>query len=79
MYVLEVLPLTLLPAQTPQILSYYHNSNLPKGAVVEVPLNNRSVLAAVIDSYDLEEQKILVKKSLFQLKRVNKIFSAEPA
>ncbi len=78
MYVLEVLPLSVLPPQVPQILSYYHDSALPKGAVVEVPLNNRLVTAAVIDSYNLDEQKILVKKSLFQLKKVSRVLSAEP-
>lgn len=62
----------------PQILSYYHDLSLPKGAVVEVLLNNRPVIAAVIDSYGLDEQKMLVKKALFQLKKVNKVISAEP-
>ena len=69
MYVLEVLPLTTLPPQIPQILSYYHDSGLPKGAIVEISLNNRLVTATVIDSYNLDEQKILIKKSLFQLKK----------
>lgn len=77
MHVLEVLPLTTLPPQIPQILSYYHDSTLPKGAVVEVNLNNRPVTAVVIDSYNLDEQKILVKKSLFQLKKITKVISAE--
>ena len=79
MHVLEVLPLSVLPPQVPQILSYYSDDNLPKGAVVEVPLNHRPVTAVVIDSYNLDEQKILVKKSLFQLKKISKILSAEPA
>ncbi len=78
MYVLEVLPLSVLPPQVPQILSYYHDEGLPKGAVVEVSLNNRSVTAAVIDGYSLDEQKILIKKSLFQLKKITKVLSAEP-
>ncbi|OGM97804.1 MAG: hypothetical protein A2735_01445 [Candidatus Yanofskybacteria bacterium RIFCSPHIGHO2_01_FULL_41_21] len=78
MYILEVLPLSTLPPQIPQILSYYHDSNLPKGAVIEVSLNNRSVQATVIDSYNLDEQKILVKKSLFQLKKISRVLSGEP-
>ncbi|GEM_PF-802049 len=79
MYILEVLPLSTLPPQIPQILSYYHDSNLPKGAVIEVSLNNRSVQATVIDSYNLDEQKILVKKSLFQLKKISRVLSEESA
>ncbi len=78
MHVLEVLPLSVLPPQVPQILSYYHDESLPKGAVVEVPLNNRPVIAAVIDAYNLEEQKILIKKSVFQLKKINKVLSSDP-
>jgi len=78
MHVLEVLPLTTLPPQIPQILSYYHDSALPKGSVVEVSLNNRLVTATVIDSYDLDQQKILVKKSLFQLKKINRVLSESP-
>ena len=77
MYVLEVLPLTTLPPQIPQILSYYHDSALPKGAMVEVSLNNRLVSATVIDSYNLDEKKILVKKSLFQLKKISRVLSVE--
>jgi primosomal protein N' (replication factor Y) len=77
MYVLEVLPLSVLPPQVPQILSYYHDSNLPKGAMVEVPLNNRLVMATVVDSYPLDEQKIFIKKSLFQLKKVGRVLSVE--
>ena len=79
MYILEVLPLSVLPPQVPQILNYYHDSALPKGAVVEVPLNHRTVMATVIDSYPLDSQRILVKKSLFQLKKVNKVLSEKPA
>ncbi|MBP9822352.1 MAG: hypothetical protein KBC81_02850 [Candidatus Pacebacteria bacterium] len=79
MHVLEVLPLAVLPPQIPQILSYYHEESLPKGAIVNVPMNNRSVQAVVIDSYDLDQQKLLVKKSLFQLKKITKVLSKEPA
>ncbi len=76
MYIVEVLPLTVLPPNIPQILSYYHDAHLPKGAVVEVSLNNRLVSAAVTDSYNLDEQKILIKKSVFQLKKITRVLSA---
>src|SRR4051812_46697492 len=79
MHVLEVLPLSTLPPQVPQILSYYHDTGLPKGAVVEVSLNNRPITAVVVDGYNLDEQKILVKKSLFQLKKVTKVLARESA
>ena len=75
MYVLEVIPLTALPPNTPQILTYYHDYPLPKGAIVEVLLNNRAVNAAVVDSSSLDEQKIIVKKSSFQIKKTARSLS----
>ena len=77
MYVLEVLPLTTLPPQIPQILSYYHDSGLPKGAIVEISLNNRLVTATVIDSYNLDEQKILIKNLFFNSK-ISRVLSENP-
>ena len=43
MYVIEVIPLTVLPQSVPQVLSYYHDTQLDKGAVVETMVNNRKV------------------------------------
>src|SRR5579872_6388180 len=78
MYVIEVIPLTILPPNVPQILSYYHDVELVRGAVVEVSLNNRKVIAIVIGSNILESQKILLKKSGFELKKISKVVSAQP-
>jgi len=78
MHILEVLPLSVLPPQVPQILSYYHDVPLPKGAIVEVPLNNCPVIAAVIESHNIDQQRILVKKSMFQLKKISGVLSFEP-
>ena len=78
MYIIEVIPLTVLPPNVPQILSYFHDGNLPKGAIVKIPLHNRTVVAAVIDSQDLNERKLLLKKSVFQLKKISSVISATP-
>ncbi|OGN27757.1 MAG: primosomal protein N' [Candidatus Yanofskybacteria bacterium RIFCSPLOWO2_01_FULL_49_17] len=77
MYILEVIPLSVLPPQVPQILSYYGDLELPKGAVVQVPLHNRKVSAVVINSSAIDKRRILVKKSAFQLNKITSILSAE--
>ncbi len=78
MYIIEVIPLTILPPQVPQLLSYFFNRSLPKGAVVEVLINNRKIPAAVIESTPLEEQKANLKKSGFQLKKISSVIDKNP-
>ena len=78
MYVIEVIPFSVLPPQVPQVLSYYAEVDLPKGAVVEVPLHNRKVQAVVINASAVDDSRILVKKSAFQLKKITSVLSAEP-
>src|SRR3989344_5374391 len=78
MQIIEVIPLTNLPPQVPQLLSYFFNEPLLKGSIVEIPLNNRKVPAVVISSVPLEENKIMLKKSGFQLKKVSGIINETP-
>ncbi|MDP2647990.1 MAG: hypothetical protein Q8P35_01995, partial [Candidatus Yanofskybacteria bacterium] len=78
MYIIEVIPLIPLPPNTPQILSYFHDRQLVRGATVQVPLGSRKIQAVVISSAPLEEAKIAVKKSSFQLKKVASVVSEDP-
>ncbi len=78
MYVIEVIPLTVLPPQVPQILSYFFDQALPKGAVVEILIQKKKVVAIVVGSGSLEQQKISLKKSAFQLKKLTRVLTAEP-
>ncbi len=75
MHILEVIPLSVLPPQVPQVLSYFSDDDLPKGAVVEVPLHNRKIPAIIIGSTSMDKQRILVKKSAFQLKKISAVLS----
>jgi len=77
MYIIEVIPLTAFPPQVPQILSYFYDQALPKGAVVEVQIQKKKAQAVVILSTPLERQKIALKKSAFQLKRLSKVLTDE--
>ncbi len=78
MYIIEVIPLTILPSNAPQLLSYFFNKNLEKGAIVEISIGNRKVIAAVVASNPLEEQKITLRKSGFQLKKLSRVISEIP-
>jgi len=73
MYIIEVIPLTLLPPNAPQLLSYFFNKKLDKGAIVEIPFGNRKIRAAVVVSTPLEDRKISLKKSGFQLKQLSSV------
>ncbi len=78
MHIVEVIPLINLPANVPQILSYFFDESLNKGAIVQISLNNRKVNAVVIGSSLLESQKILLKKTGFQLKKISSVINEAP-
>jgi len=78
MHIIEVIPLVSLPPQVPQLLSYYFDSEIARGAIVEVAVNKRKISAAVISSTPLENNKLNLKKSAFQLKKISSIISLEP-
>ena len=78
MYVIEVIPLAALPPNVPQILSYFFDRRLEKGAIVQISLNNRKVNAIVVSYAALESQKILLKKTGFQLKKLSSVVNEIP-
>lgn len=78
MHIVEVVPISSLPKNAPQMLSYFCPSELPKGAIVEVPIARRKIKAVVIASAPIEEEKMNLKKSAFQIKNISKIISPEP-
>lgn len=78
MYILEVIPLTSLPVNAPQILSYFCNENLSCGAIVEIPLGSRKITAVVISSDPVDQIKISLKKTGYQLKQISKILFEKP-
>ena len=77
MFVIEVIPLITLPPQVPQLLSYFFNKTLLRGSIVEVVIGNRKAPAVVISSTPIEDRKISLKKSGFQLKKISSIISEE--
>ena len=61
MYIIEVIPLTILPSSISQLLTYYFDQKLEKGSVVEISIGSRKVNAAVVSVTPLEQQKIMLK------------------
>ena len=78
MYIIEVIPLIRLPANAPQILSYYFERDLNIGSVLEIPINRRKVSSVVISSSPLNDNKILLKKSDYQIKKAGKLLFDYP-
>jgi len=78
MFIVEVIPLTILPPNMPQILSYFFNKKLERGAVVQGAIGNRIVKAIVIASTPLTEYKIGLKKAEFQLKKLSEVLLETP-
>lgn len=78
MYIIEVIPIVTLPSGVPQLLSYFHSAELQKGAMVEILIGRRKVKAIAVSCSSLEEQKGLIKKSFFQLKKISNVLSEEP-
>jgi primosomal protein N' (replication factor Y) len=78
MYIIEVIPLIILPPNAPQILSYFFTKKLERGAVVEITINHRKIKAVVISSKPIETEKLSLKKADFQIKKINKVIYEKP-
>ncbi len=78
MYLLDVIPLTRTPHIQTQILSYFFNVPLPSGALVSIPLGKRKETGAVIDSHEVSDFKMEIKKAGYELRPIDKIINPEP-
>ena len=78
MFILDVIPTIRIPKTDIQILSYFSKEPLPAGALARVPLGSRKINALVVDSHDLEKQRIQIKQSRFQTKNISAVISKEP-
>lgn len=78
MHIIRVVPLAALPITLPQVLDYFWTDPLPQGSLVTVLVGRRSVSALVLESLDLEQAKMRVKKSGFSLKKITNVTSTKP-
>jgi len=78
MYIVEVVPLTNIPIQSPQALSYFCKENLKPSSLVTIPLSGRELNAIVKETFDAKDKKLELKRKSFELKKIIKVISSEP-
>lgn len=71
MYIYSVIPLTKLPRKNLENLNYFDAEKFSIGQLVEVPLGKRVVPAVISNIKKAKNQKQLIKKSDFMLKKIN--------
>jgi len=76
MFIIDVIPLAFLPRNQAQILSYFCNTRLRRGSLVEVEIRKRKIKAIVFDCHPIKQLKIELKKfSNFQLRKINEVIA----
>lgn len=78
MFILDVIPAIRLPKTDIQLLSYFSKEPLPAGVLVRIALGSRKINAVVVNMHDLENQKMNIKGSRFQMKNISGVISREP-
>jgi len=78
MYILDIIPIANLPPGMSQVLSYLSPKSLSRGSIVKVKINKRVLDAVVIDAHTLSSQKLSLKKTGFQIKKIDQIISEGP-
>src|SRR3989344_859773 len=78
MFILDVIPTIRIPKTDIQILSYFSKEPLPAGALARAPLGSRKINALVVDSHDMEKQRIQIKQARFQTRNISAVISKEP-
>lgn len=78
MYIIEIVPLTKIPSQLPQIFSYFSAEPIPEGALVLASIGRRQEKAIVIETHRLQGHKIEIKSAGYEMKPIKKILTTEP-
>ncbi|MBI4708876.1 MAG: primosomal protein N' [Candidatus Portnoybacteria bacterium] len=78
MYIIEVVPLTKIPIQQSQVLSYFSAHELLVGSLVLIPLSRRQEEAVVIETHQISSHRIEVKRAEYELRPIKKVLTIEP-
>lgn len=70
MEIIRVVPLAALPPTVPHVLDYFWDTPLPRGSIVRVMVGRRALQAIVLESLDIRQQKIAIKKAGFALRKL---------
>lgn len=77
MFIIETVPLTKIPLQKSQILSYFSTHDLEVGSLVSAPLGRRQEKAIVVETHEIKEHKMEIKEAEYELKPLKKIISRQ--
>jgi len=78
MLLAEVILLTRLPKNSPQILSYFSARDLTPGSLVLAPLGRRQEKAIVIETHEIKDYKMEIKKAGYELRPIIKVLNPAP-
>lgn len=78
MDIVRVIPLIKMPATAPATLDYFWTTPLPQGSIARAPLGRRTIAVMVLESLDIRQAKLSLKKSAFTLKKLTSIITEVP-
>ena len=78
MFVLDIIPLTKLKLSSPQTLTYFSSKKIERGALLAIPLRNRTISGVCLNCHTLEEKKLEVKSSRYKLSNIKEVISETP-
>lgn len=70
MVILTVIPLTRIPIQAPETLSYFSPSPVPRGSLVKIPLARRTIHGIVLAVHPLTEARQRIRSGSFAPKKI---------
>jgi primosomal protein N' (replication factor Y) len=77
MQILKVIPAIKIPLPQTQVLTYFSTLPINAGSLILITLRNKKILGLVIESQELKEAKMRVRKASFSLKKINQIINSE--
>src|SRR3989344_4549780 len=78
MFVIDIIPLAILPQTQGSILSYFYATTLEKGAVVEILIGERKIKGVVLNCDPIATRRTQLRKDVdFKLKGINKVLNSK--
>jgi len=77
MNILKIIPGIKISLNQSQYLTYYSTSLVKEGSLVLIKIRKRKTIGLVIESKELKENKISLKKASFSLNRIEEVINPE--
>ncbi len=77
MQILKVIPVIKIPLPQTQILTYFSTFPINVGSLISIILRNKKTLGLVIESQELKQAKMRIRKGSFSLKKIDQIINSE--